>query len=158
MSSNHSICFSIFFQETTCIYWWFMRNTHFSNGAVAEWLRSGLQIRVYRFDSGPRLHYYKNSGQRRDQYGNGCRNFWCPKIISLAIFKTRTYCKHNCMARCLFNDVAVARELRISNWWHCNYRGMSHCRVMHNVNRMGHRAGNSYSVARQNPIKALSYE
>jgi len=29
---------------------------------------------------------------------------------------------------------------------------------MHNVNRMGHRAGNSYSVARQNPIKALRYE
>tara|TARA_R110002073_G_scaffold28621_7_gene90731 strand:+ start:1497 stop:1748 length:252 start_codon:yes stop_codon:yes gene_type:complete len=26
-------------------------------GAVAEWLRSGLQIRLYRFDSGPRLHF-----------------------------------------------------------------------------------------------------
>ena len=25
-------------------------------GAVAEWLRSGLQSRVHRFDSGPRLH------------------------------------------------------------------------------------------------------
>ncbi len=24
-------------------------------GAVAEWLRSGLQSRVHRFDSGPRL-------------------------------------------------------------------------------------------------------
>lgn len=26
------------------------------DGAVAEWLRSGLQSRVHRFDSGPRLH------------------------------------------------------------------------------------------------------
>ena len=25
------------------------------NGAVAEWLRSGLQSRLHRFDSGPRL-------------------------------------------------------------------------------------------------------
>ena len=26
-------------------------------GAVAEWLRSGLQSRVHRFDSGPRLQF-----------------------------------------------------------------------------------------------------
>ena len=38
-----------------------MRNTHLSNGAVAEWLRTGLQIREYRFDSGPRLHFLKYS-------------------------------------------------------------------------------------------------
>lgn len=28
---------------------------HAHRGAVAEWLRSGLQIRLHRFDSGPRL-------------------------------------------------------------------------------------------------------
>jgi hypothetical protein len=27
----------------------------FGHGAVAEWLRSGLQSRVHRFESGPRL-------------------------------------------------------------------------------------------------------
>ena len=27
-----------------------------ADGAVAEWLRSGLQSREHRFDSGPRLH------------------------------------------------------------------------------------------------------
>ena len=27
-------------------------------GAVAEWLGSGLQIRVHRFDSGPCLHFF----------------------------------------------------------------------------------------------------
>ena len=29
-----------------------------TEGAVAEWLRSGLQSRVHRFDSGPRLHHH----------------------------------------------------------------------------------------------------
>lgn len=28
-----------------------------ADGAVAEWLRSGLQSREHRFDSGPRLHF-----------------------------------------------------------------------------------------------------
>ena len=31
-------------------------NCYGQDGAVAEWLRSGLQSRVHRFDSGPRLH------------------------------------------------------------------------------------------------------
>ena len=31
------------------------------NGDVAEWLRSGLQIRVRRFDSGRRLHGLKSA-------------------------------------------------------------------------------------------------
>jgi hypothetical protein len=33
------------------------------SGAVAEWLRSGLQSRVYRFDSDPRLQNYSGVAQ-----------------------------------------------------------------------------------------------
>jgi hypothetical protein len=32
------------------------RKSRTTAGELAEWLRSGLQIRVHRFDSGTRLH------------------------------------------------------------------------------------------------------
>ena len=33
-------------------------------GELAEWLRSGLQIRVHRFDSGTRLHFSESSSPK----------------------------------------------------------------------------------------------
>jgi hypothetical protein len=38
------------------IIWHYLADGGGCKGAVAEWLRSGLQSRVHRFESGPRLH------------------------------------------------------------------------------------------------------